>query len=349
MAPIAVRSARASLQRGARRGIEEGEFARIGDAPQSAVEREPREIGGENFRGGVRLKAAVRGLLPQTIANAGLDAARAPAPLVGVGAADADGRKARQADVGLVDRNAHEAGIDHDAHAFDGERRLGDRGGEHDLAPPRGRRRDGEILRMGVERAIERRDVDVGALDARVQDLRDAPDLALPRQEDQDRAAFLFERVERHARDLVLDPRGRVAPDIARRDGIGAAFAFDQRRVSQERAHPRAVERRRHDEEAQVVAQGALRVEREGETEVGVERALVELVEQNGRHPFERGVIEDLPCEHALGDDLDPCAFRHEAGQPHAQSRSSRRPFRPKWPPCGRRRRGRRDGAAQAG
>ncbi len=52
-------------QRRARRGIEESEFARIGDAPQSAVERETGEIGGENFRRGVRLKAAVRGLLPQ--------------------------------------------------------------------------------------------------------------------------------------------------------------------------------------------------------------------------------------------------------------------------------------------
>ena len=111
-----------------------------------------------------------------------------------------------------------------------------------------------------------------------------------------------------------------IAADIARRDGKGAALAFDQRRVSQERAHARAVERRRHDEKAQVLAQGPLRVEREGETEIGVERALVELVEQNGRDAFERGIIEDLPGEHALGHDLDAGAFRHEAFKPHAQA-----------------------------
>ena len=131
---------------------------------------------------------------------------------------------------------------------------------------------------------------------------------------------FARERVERDARDLVLDPGVRVAADIARRDRKGATLAFDQRRVSQERSHSRAVERRRHDEEAQVLAQGALRVEREGETKIGVERALVELVEQNGRHAFERGVIEDHAGKHALGHDLDAGALRHEARQPHAQA-----------------------------
>ena len=66
--------------------------------------------------------------------------------------------------------------------------------------------------------------------------------------------------------------------------------------------------------------QGALNVECEGEAEVGVERALMEFVEQNRRHSFERRIGEDLPCEHALGHDLDPGAFRHQAGQPHAQA-----------------------------
>ena len=56
------------------------------------------------------------------------------------------------------------------------------------------------------------------------------------------------------------------------------------------------------------------------ESEVGVERALVELVEQNSRHALERGIIEDHAGEHALGDDLDPRALRNEAREPHAQA-----------------------------
>ena len=72
-------------ERAARRGVEERELVRIGDAPQRAGEREPREVGGEDFRRGVGLKAAVRGLFPQPIADSGPGAARAPPPLVGVG------------------------------------------------------------------------------------------------------------------------------------------------------------------------------------------------------------------------------------------------------------------------
>ena len=76
------------LQRDARGRIEKGKRRRIGDAPEGAIERETGEIGGEDFRRGIRLKPAIRGLLPQSIADARLRAAGAPASLIGVGLAD---------------------------------------------------------------------------------------------------------------------------------------------------------------------------------------------------------------------------------------------------------------------
>ena len=88
-------------------------------------------------------------------------------------------------------------------------------------------------------------------------------------------------------RELGLRPTYRVATGKAR------PFAFDQRRVTEQRTHARAIKGRRHDQKPQVLAQALLRVEREGEAEVGVERALVELVEQDGRHAVERGIGED--------------------------------------------------------
>ena len=118
-----------------------------------------------------------------------------------------------------------------DAHALNSERCLGDRGREHDLAPSIQSRRDGEVLRTAVQRAIERRDIDVRRPDSRLKDLGDAADFALPRQEDEDRAAFAVERVERDARDLVFDTRAWGPADISGRDGEGAAAAFDQRRL----------------------------------------------------------------------------------------------------------------------
>ena len=227
-----------------------------------------------------------------------------------------------EADIGLIDRNAHEAAVDDDAHALDGQRGLGDRRGEHDLAPARRRGGDGEILRAAVERAVEWRNVDVSTLDARFQALGDAPDFALPRQEDEDRAAFACERLERDARDLVLDSRPWVATDISCHDREGAALALNQWRIAEKGADARAVERRRHDKKPQILTQTLLRVEGEGEAEIGVERAFVEFVKQNGRHALERRVVEDHARKHTLGHDLDACTFRNEARETHAQADS---------------------------
>ena len=79
------------LERGARGRIEKRKLQWIGDAPKGAVERETGEIGGQNFRRGIGLKPAIRGLLPQPIADARLRAAGAPASLVRIGSAHAHG------------------------------------------------------------------------------------------------------------------------------------------------------------------------------------------------------------------------------------------------------------------
>ena len=59
-----------------------------------------------------------------------------------------------------------------------------------------------------------------------------------------------------------------------------------------------------------------MRIERQRQAQIGVERALVEFVEQNGAHALKRGIVEDHAGKHALGDDLDPGAgggFRFHA------------------------------------
>ncbi|GJE60660.1 hypothetical protein MPOCJGCO_2774 [Methylobacterium trifolii] len=90
--------------------------------------------------------------------------------------------------------------------------------------------------------------------------------------------------------------------------------------VVEEAGHARAVERRRHHQDAQVLPQRPLRIEGEGEAEVGVEGALVELVEQHGADAAEFRVVEDHAGEHPLGDDLDPGAPGDPGAQPHAQA-----------------------------
>ena len=142
------------------------ELAWIGDAPLRQIEHEGRQIGGQNFRPRVRLQRSGLRLVPQPVADAGLGAAGAAAALVGGGARDAHGFQPRQPDIRLVARHARQAAVDHDAHAFDGERGLGDRRRQHHLAPAGRRRRNGAVLLARIERAKERDDIDASVVDA---------------------------------------------------------------------------------------------------------------------------------------------------------------------------------------
>ncbi len=67
---------------GTRRRIEEGEFFRR-RAPGGKIEREGGEIGGENFRPRECVQRRCLRLVPEPVADAGLDAAGAAAALIG--------------------------------------------------------------------------------------------------------------------------------------------------------------------------------------------------------------------------------------------------------------------------
>ena len=69
--------------------------------------------------------------------------------------------------------------------------------------------------------------------------------------------------------------------EVARLHREDAARGIDDGCIAQMRGDARGIERGGHDEDLQIVAEPALDVEREGETEIGVERALVELVKDH--------------------------------------------------------------------
>ena len=80
----------------------------------------------------------------------------------------------------------------------------------------------------------------------------------------------------------------------------------------------RTIDRRRHYEKLEVLAQPLLHVAGERQSEIGIERALVKLIEQHRRDAFENGIVEDHAREHALGDDLDAGPARHFRAEAHA-------------------------------
>ena len=112
----------------------------------------------------------------------------------------------------------------------------------------------------------------------------------------------------------------RVAAGVAGIDRKGAAQAFDDRCIAEQLGHARAVDGRRHDEELQILAQTLLRVAGKRKTEIGVERTLMELVEQNRGHAIEHWVVEDHPGKDAFGDDFDARFARYFRAEANPQS-----------------------------
>ena len=110
-----------------------------------------------------------------------------------------------------------------------------------------------------------------------------AADFGRARQKRQHRAGIGAQRGRDRVRHLPLQRRIGLAAEIAGLDRKGAALAGDHRRVAEQFCDPRAVEGRRHHEDTQILAQAGLRVARQRQAQIGIERAFVELVEQHRR------------------------------------------------------------------
>ena len=305
--------------RGGRR-IEEGQAGRVTGAPAGQVERQARQIRLKNLRPAERNQGPGLGLLPQAVADARLGAAGAAPALVSGGAGDPHRLQPGQTAGRVEARHARLAGVDDHPHALDGQAGFRDGGGQHHLATACPRRADRAVLLRGVKRAVQRSEVDVRPPHPFGQPVAGAQDLALPRQEHQQTAGLLCQRLFDGPADLFLKPVRGITAEVAGFDGEGPALTFDHRRVAEQAGDRRAVERRRHHEDPQILAQQGLAVARQGQTEVGVEAALVEFVEQHRRHAVEAGIVLDHPGEDALGDHLDTRAGRDLRLQPDTEA-----------------------------
>ena len=290
---------------GGRRRIDPRQGARIGGAPIRAVEQQPGQIGGADLGLGEGGQALRLPLVPQAIADAGLGPAGAAPPLIGRCARHPHGLQPRHAHVRLEPRHPRQAAVDHHPHALDGDRGLGDGGGEHHLADAGGRRPQRQVLRLHVHRAVEGCQHDAGS------SMRSASRSSTRRISPWPGRNARMEPVSARSARITASAIWSsmracgIAAEIARLHRKGAALAGDDGSVAQDLRHPRAVQRRRHRQDAQVLAEAALAVERESQPQVGVERALVELVEQDCADAGELRVVQDHAGEDALGDDLD--------------------------------------------
>ena len=147
----------------------------------------------------------------------------------------------------------------------------------------------------------------------RTLDLRDAG------EEGEYRAIPFIKRLADRGGDLILEALARLIAEIACLDGPCTAEAFDHGRCKK---FLRQVsrQRRRHQHDAEIIAEHALRIKREGQPLIGVERAFVEFVEDHAGNALQRRVGQDHAAEHALGDDLDTRPLRRAYIEARAQA-----------------------------
>ena len=189
------------------------------------------------------------------------------------------------------------------------------------LRRARRRGRNGEILRARVQGAIERRDVDVRPPIRALKRLRDAADLALARQEDEDRAAS----PRRAPRASRARPRPRCARQgCARRSASRPERRGPRFRSAAHRQAAREPARRRASptspEGAGPRARPACASSASARPRSASSERSWNSSNRTAADAFERRIVEDHAREHALGDDLDARARRDQALQAHAQA-----------------------------
>ncbi|VVO27028.1 hypothetical protein PS708_04679 [Pseudomonas fluorescens] len=279
------------------------------DAPARQLQSQAGQVGGEDFRTAVGGQAFVLVFGPQAITHARLQAPCSTGALGGAGAGNALGIEAGHAASGVETRHPRQPGVDHDAHAVDGEAGLGNVGRQHDLAFADGRRVDGGALSVEVQFAMQRAQHHIRALAEGVSQLLvDPANLRLPRQEHQHAAGFVLQGVENSLHHTRFDEfTGLVGAAPAHLHREHAPFAAQDWRVVQQPGQAFAFEGGRHQQDFQrlIIAKEFAAVQAQGQRQVGVEAALVKLIEDQQAHAVQRRIVLQAAGEDAFGDHFD--------------------------------------------
>ena len=208
----------------------------------------------------------------------------------------------------VVARQSRQPGIDDIANARDGQRGLGDIGGQHHAA--RGARREYALLLAGGKAAEEGQDFDTARL-VLFQSLAGFANVAFGGQEDEKVALSRFCEniidggcggVYIGIVAAVLHPL--VQRPVAHLDREHAARNFDDRRVVEGAGEGLSIDGGRGDDDFEF---GALAAQQPqiAEQEVDIEAALMRFVDDNSIVFEQVGVGLGLSQQHPVGDDLD--------------------------------------------
>ena len=297
-----------------RRRIQPLERRPVGAAPAGELEGERRQVRLEDLRRREGGEGGLRALAPGTKAHPRRGAPGAALALLGGRARDALHLEPSHAAARIEAGAAHQARVHHRAHARDGEAGLGEIGGEHDLAAPRGIGGERAVLGLEGEIAVERHERTGGRIERGAECGLDAADLTRAGEEHEHVAGGFGERTPHQ---LHHAPLGRIGAGggaagqerqarccVVRRHRVSAPRAAHQRCPLEEPRHRGAVEGRRHHQDLQLRVQVRARIEGERKAQVRLQAALVELIEDHRRDALERGIILQPARQHPLRQHL---------------------------------------------
>ena len=303
-----------------RERIEQAEPRAAWGAPAREQQGGVGEVGRGDLGGGARRCCRERALIDAADDGARSLSGRASGPLDGGRARRGHGDEAAHSAGGIALRLSRQAGVDHEVDAGDGKRGLCQRRGDDDArhlvrtAPA-----DDGILVCRGQLAVQLADVDV--VGAGSDAAGDLGDLTRSGGEHQDVGGRIGARQFtaggcRGAGDMVEEGSGdaafieswrgarrpalfqRMLRNRLRDDGSGRSIRADHRRDAI------GVERRRHRDENEVVAQLAHFAEKPDQ-QVGLQSALVDLVDDDRVDAVQRRIVEKAAQQHARRDELD--------------------------------------------
>ena len=230
--------------------------------------------------------------IPQTAHDACRDAPRTSGALIGSIRCDALGLEAVDAALGIVPGHLVQSRIDHSRHARDRQRRFRDIR-RHDDASSR-RSTQSTILSIRVKRSMQRNHLDVrGRLPF---DFRNgSPNLRSARKKTEDVSIGRREEIARA-------PGNGPSRLVRNVHVVEPPRHVDDRTAVEERSHRICVERRRHHDDAQIVA-CAPGLARQRQREVGMDAALVEFVDDDGAELRQERIGLQPRSQNAFGDD----------------------------------------------
>jgi hypothetical protein len=295
-------------ERGGRRRIQPAEAPDVAQPPGRELEDGSREVDADDLGRLVLAPSRVLRTRPEPDAAPGAEPAGAPPALRGGRAADRAKPQVVEARAGVEAQDARQARVDDGRHAVDRERRLRHVGREDDAAA--GARAERPRLLVEWLVPVQRQHVHAGRTRERRERGGGAPDLGGAGQEHQDVAIVLERRPHRGRyplRQRAALP-GRVPLD---RDRVLPPLGGHDRAAAQVGGQGLGLERRRHDDEAQVGTHRLLQLADDREREVALQVALVELVEDDDPDLLEERVAHQVAAEDALGE--EPEARRRPA------------------------------------